>query len=171
MGIMLSTPAMRSDWVALTTTYAVCSLLLHVIFKTANFYALPAERPVEDEPIKAYLPIPKLMAYPVSETKRQRIHANTVENCYLSCFWAAFVMTFIQSISGKGHEEARALTILIAMYTTGRAGFFLGAYANAWQPWRTLFFSLGQVSSLALAATAIIVMSAARTDFSRVFPA
>lgn len=171
MGALVSTPALRSDWAALSTTYAVCSVLLHFIIKAPNFYALPAERPVEDEPIKNLLPIPKLMAYPVSETKRRRrIHANTVENCYLdfSFFWAALVMTFVQSISGRGQEEAQALNVLFILYTAGRAGWFF-AYANAWQPWRTLFFALGQVSSLA--ATSVIVLSATRTDFTKFFPA
>lgn len=63
----------------------VCSVLVasasDLIVKAPNFYALPSERPTEDEPIKEFLPIPKLMKYPASETKRrQRIHANTVEN-------------------------------------------------------------------------------------------
>ena len=110
MGIYLSTAATKNDWATISTTFAVCSLLLHLIVKAPNFYALPSERPTEDEPIKEFLPIPKLMKYPASETKRrQRIHANTVENCYFdfATFWAAFLGAFIQSIGSRAEATKK----------------------------------------------------------------
>ena len=165
------TAATRADLQLALLAYAVSSLALHFTIKFANFYALPAERPTEDEPIKDMLPIPKLMVYPVEETKRRlRIHANTVENCYFDFanFWAALFVAVFEALGGGGHEELMALTVLVIMYAVSRAAFFY-AYATACQPWRTIFFTVGTASSLTASLTMIV--SAARSDFSKLLPA
>jgi uncharacterized MAPEG superfamily protein len=98
--------------------------------------------------------------------RKWRVTANDVENIPLdlSVFLFAFLLTCFAILSKEGGSEALGLTILICLYTFGRILFMI-FYLAALQPWRSIAFLIGKISTLC--ALGIMVSSAFKIDSAR----
>ncbi len=112
----------------------------------------PNNRPKEDK-------LEKVDENDETIKRKWRVTANDVENIPidLCIFFIAFFITCFAVLSKQGGNEALGLTILICFYTFGRI-FFMIFYLSALQPWRSIAFFIGKLSTL---CTLIIMISSA----------
>mgnify|MGYP000885501608 FL=1 len=97
--------------------------------------------------------------------RKWRITANDVENIPIdmSVFFIAFLITCFAVLSKQGENEAFGLTVLICIYTFARIMFMI-FYLTKAQPWRTIAFIIGKISTLC--ALGIMVSSAFKVNFA-----
>lgn len=114
------------------------------------------EHPAEDDAL------PKLPV-PADIKRRQRTIMNNLENVPvdLAVFWAGALVVLAGSLGGTCVAEALALTILLPVYVGARVLFTI-CYLAAKQPFRTISFALGMMSSLA--AAGVLVSAGAKVS-------
>lgn len=140
--------------------YSICTLVIYVKYTVCQFIGSNFENhPKEDA--KSF---PKGMQS-VSEDKKRRERAflNDLENIPfdLLIFWVAFLVQIFAFMTGSTSEETLALIILISIYTFLRV-FYTFCYYFAWQPFRTIAFSLAKLTALGPAC--VIIASAFKTQ-------
>ena len=81
----------------------------------------------------------------------------------LVIFWAAFLLQYILYGFRDGKEGTIGLTVLICVYTAARCLFHI-CYLYALQPYRTLFFVIGNVSTTV--AACLLVAAAFKIDMN-----
>lgn len=157
------------DWQNFVYAYAACTLILAVKFQFCQFLGVKYDNNLtEDERFVGAVPdIPE-------EDRKRRIRqaANDVENIpwNMVIFWAAFLIQNYLNFSPtqtEGRDGTRALSALIIIYTFCRIVYTL-CFFFAWQPFRSIFFILGLLSSLC--AAAILMYAASKINASSYFP-
>lgn len=140
----------------LIQAYSICTMILFIKWFVALMgSAESANHPSEDEKYIGKVAEPEAAVL----FRRKRVFANDMENIpiNLTIFWAAFllqyVLNFQRSSAGllnSGAEGTLGLTILICVYTGCRVLFHI-CYLYSLQPFRTIFFILGNLSTATVA--------------------
>lgn len=150
---------------SLIRAYAICTLILFAKWFIALISsAEQANHPAEDEKTIGGVaePEPQILA------RRKRVFANDIENIPLNMivFWAAFVLQFIYYQLDGGKEGTIGLTVLICVYTSARCLFHI-CYLYALQPYRTICFVIGNVTTAV--AASFLVAAAFKIDMNDIY--
>lgn len=158
----MSAPS-NGDWDHMFQAFAVLSAILFFEYFMCLIYgANNTNHPEED----AMLGLD--MTLPPDIKRRERIVANNLENIplHFGVFWAAFCVQNYSNLSGHGHKETRALTVLYTIYAALRVMFVL-FYAFAIQPFRSISFLLSQLC--VFGAAILLIIGAFNVDTSKIY--
>ena len=155
-----------TQWQNLFYTYAACTLIIAVKYQVSQWVGVnPDNHPAEDEKMMENVPKP---ASDDIAKRRFRQAANDVENIpwNMVVFWAAFSVQNMLNFSvqkNEGQTGTQALMGLIIIYTVSRC-LFTVCYIGAIQPFRSIFFFFGALSTLA--AAAVLMYTVTKIDVS-----
>lgn len=152
------------DWQNLIYAYGACTLILAVKYQVSQFLGVnPENHPAEDEKLLG----DRAHAEQNEDSKRrQRQAANDVENIpwNMVVFWAAFGIQTLNNFNDEaGVTGTKALTALIIIYTMARVSFTF-CYMFKLQPFRSISFFIGAMSTLVAAAILCYGCSQLDTD-------
>jgi uncharacterized MAPEG superfamily protein len=155
------------DWNSLILAYCACTLVLAIKYSVSQFLGFdPKNHPAEDEKLVADKP----QLDSGVQLRRARQAANDTENIPMNLviFWAAFVIQSQLNSAGSlndGQAGTRALTVLIVIYTFSRLAFTY-CYLCAVQPFRSIFFLIGLLATLASAG--VLMYSGSQLNMNKI---
>lgn len=158
-----------SEWRNMMYAYVACTLLLAIKYQICQFIgANPENHPPEDKALLGNVPDV------AEETKKRRARqaANDVENIpgNLVVFWAALYVQNLLNFDtpqDDGQNGTRALSAMIIIYTLSRMMYTV-CYLASLQPFRSIFFIIGALSTWI--AAAIMMYSVTQIDAGDYFP-
>ncbi len=152
---------------SLIRAYAICTLVLFgKWFVALMSSAEQANHPEEDEKTIGRVAEPDAATL----ARRKRVFSNDIENIPINMivFWAAFLLQFILYELNDGKEGTIGLTVLVCVYTGARCLFHI-CYLYALQPYRTICYIIGNVSTVV--ASCFLVAAAFKIDMNDIYSA